>query len=211
MNNDIHVLMIKRASRGKHGGQIAFPGGKKDSEDASFLDTALRETYEEVGITPNTHNLQIIGNLPPLLSNQHKFYVVPYVATLFASPTPSHPLFTIPPIPPTPSSPSLLHSPTQPHDFPNFPPYTIQSSELDYILAPSLRELAQGYFYHSPDKAISELSLSNLHLDARASVDWVPWRGPIFILTRPCRDVLWGLSARILVELFKLMKSDIVG
>jgi 8-oxo-dGTP pyrophosphatase MutT (NUDIX family) len=38
---------------GVHSGQIAFPGGKWETEDENFSVTALRETHEEVGIHPD--------------------------------------------------------------------------------------------------------------------------------------------------------------
>ena len=42
--------MILRNPGGVHGGQIAFPGGKRDPEDETMLDTALREVREEFGL-----------------------------------------------------------------------------------------------------------------------------------------------------------------
>ena len=48
-----HVLFTQRtATLTKHAGQIAFPGGIVDAGDTSPLMTALRETHEEVGLTP---------------------------------------------------------------------------------------------------------------------------------------------------------------
>ena len=50
-NGQTHILFTKRTSHvSKHKGQISFPGGKKDEEDATLVVTALRESYEEVGI-----------------------------------------------------------------------------------------------------------------------------------------------------------------
>jgi 8-oxo-dGTP pyrophosphatase MutT (NUDIX family) len=47
---EVHVWLIKRPDTMKrHKGQIAFPGGKRDPEDATPVETALRETEEEVG------------------------------------------------------------------------------------------------------------------------------------------------------------------
>jgi 8-oxo-dGTP pyrophosphatase MutT (NUDIX family) len=48
-----HVLFTQRtATLSKHAGQIAFPGGIVDASDTGPLMTALRETHEEVGLTP---------------------------------------------------------------------------------------------------------------------------------------------------------------
>lgn len=47
------ILIIRNAYPGVHSSQIAFPGGKIEKCDASFAETALRETEEEVGIAPD--------------------------------------------------------------------------------------------------------------------------------------------------------------
>ncbi len=58
-----HVLLTKRAAHLKaHPGQIAFPGGKKDQSDNSLQETALREAFEEVGLSPQ--NVEVLGILP---------------------------------------------------------------------------------------------------------------------------------------------------
>lgn len=50
IDGKIYVLFEKRAAGIRQAGEICFPGGKKDKEDKNFLETALRETYEEIGI-----------------------------------------------------------------------------------------------------------------------------------------------------------------
>ena len=60
---DLEILLTKRSNNLKnHPGQIAFPGGKKDLIDSSPIETALRETQEEVGLNPK--NVEIIASLP---------------------------------------------------------------------------------------------------------------------------------------------------
>ncbi|MAU40701.1 MAG: CoA pyrophosphatase [Kordiimonas sp.] len=45
------VLLTQRASHlNKHAGQISFPGGRSDAQDRNAMETALRETKEEIGI-----------------------------------------------------------------------------------------------------------------------------------------------------------------
>jgi len=46
-----------------HPGQIAFPGGKQDADDASPTATALREAQEEIGLPGNI--VEALGTLPP--------------------------------------------------------------------------------------------------------------------------------------------------
>lgn len=55
------VFIMKTADGSRHGGQIAFPGGRVEPEDSSALATALRETREEIGIAPA--QLEVLGSL----------------------------------------------------------------------------------------------------------------------------------------------------
>ena len=58
------VLLTKRASGLKHHpGQIAFPGGKVDVGDDGAAGAALREAWEEIGLSPA--NVDVLGALPP--------------------------------------------------------------------------------------------------------------------------------------------------
>ena len=52
-NNESHLLFTKRTDKVEHHkGQISFPGGMNDAADGNLLDTALRESWEEMGIKP---------------------------------------------------------------------------------------------------------------------------------------------------------------
>lgn len=59
----VDVLFIKRATRAgdRWSGQMAFPGGRREKEDSTQLETAIRETKEEVGLVLTKHSF--IGNL----------------------------------------------------------------------------------------------------------------------------------------------------
>lgn len=76
-----HILYIRRTSFAgdRHGGQVAFAGGKRETSDRSLLDTALREAEEEVGIAQR--DVEVLGHI-----NHHHtvsdFQVRPYVATV---------------------------------------------------------------------------------------------------------------------------------
>jgi 8-oxo-dGTP pyrophosphatase MutT (NUDIX family) len=57
------VLLTRRTEHlNDHAGQISFPGGRTDPEDADAIATALREAREEVGIQPG--EVEVIGRLP---------------------------------------------------------------------------------------------------------------------------------------------------
>ena len=53
INGEIQVLFEKRALNIRQGGEVSFPGGRKDENDINFMVTALRETYEEIGLSQN--------------------------------------------------------------------------------------------------------------------------------------------------------------
>lgn len=78
-DNTICTVMIKRPIYdGVHSGQIAFPGGKKEENDLDLVQTALRETEEEIGVNHNSIN--IIGKLTRLYIPPSNFDVQPVVA-----------------------------------------------------------------------------------------------------------------------------------
>lgn len=68
--------LIKRPEYlGVHSGQIAFPGGKMEEEDADEVETALREAWEEVGILPE--QVKLIGRMSNLFIPTSNFLVSP--------------------------------------------------------------------------------------------------------------------------------------
>jgi 8-oxo-dGTP pyrophosphatase MutT (NUDIX family) len=73
------VLLIQRsATMRSHAGQVAFPGGATDPQDASASATALREAAEEVGLKP--HTVDVLAELPALWLPPSGFVVTPVVA-----------------------------------------------------------------------------------------------------------------------------------
>jgi 8-oxo-dGTP pyrophosphatase MutT (NUDIX family) len=78
------VLVIERAERegDPWSGQLAFPGGRRQRGDRTPLDTARRETKEEVGLSLN-RNARLLGWLPARApANSVEWIVVPYVFAL---------------------------------------------------------------------------------------------------------------------------------
>ena len=75
------VVMTEKPKHMKfHAGEISFPGGKLDSSDSNLLETALRETREEIGLTLKPD--QIIGQLEPVITLNSGFTILPFVSVL---------------------------------------------------------------------------------------------------------------------------------
>ncbi|MBW6489773.1 MAG: CoA pyrophosphatase [Lentimicrobium sp.] len=80
-HNKIATVFIKRVDyEGVHSGQIAFPGGKHESVDKGMLQTALRETKEEIGI--EIKETEVVGKLTDLYVPPSNFIISPFVAVL---------------------------------------------------------------------------------------------------------------------------------
>ena len=72
------TIMIKRPeTMNHHAGEISFPGGGWDNQDADFLDTAIRETREEIGIDISRN--QVTGQLKPVITLNSGFTIVPFI------------------------------------------------------------------------------------------------------------------------------------
>lgn len=79
---DLWLLMIERGEnpRDPWSGQMAFPGGHADPQDRTLLETAARETLEEVGI--NIRDQEFLGCLHNLEPRNAPMLVTPFVFLL---------------------------------------------------------------------------------------------------------------------------------
>ncbi|SAL47318.1 CoA pyrophosphatase [Caballeronia telluris] len=85
-DHGLSVLLTQRADHlSDHAGQISFPGGRREPEDADAAATALREAHEEVGLAPE--RVEVLGAMPDYLTGTG-FRVTPVVALV-------HPPFTL--------------------------------------------------------------------------------------------------------------------
>ena len=74
------LLFTRRASHlNTHSGQVAFPGGKRESADPDLLFTALRESREEIALPPE--RVELLGRLSDVIS-LHGILVTPYVGLI---------------------------------------------------------------------------------------------------------------------------------
>lgn len=73
------IVFIQRSLYdGVHSGQISFPGGRYEKGDPDLKYTALRETHEEIGVSPDM--VQVVGKLTDLYIPPSNYLVSPYVA-----------------------------------------------------------------------------------------------------------------------------------
>ena len=80
-DGEAHLVFIKRpATMPTHQGQIAFPGGTRESVDADLAATALREAHEEVGIDPG--GVELVGALDVIPTVATPFIVSPFIGLL---------------------------------------------------------------------------------------------------------------------------------
>ena len=84
--NEPIVVMTEKPKHMKfHAGEISFPGGKLDSNDLDLLETALRETSEEIGLSISKE--QVIGQLEPVITLNSGFLILPFVSVVDKIPT----------------------------------------------------------------------------------------------------------------------------
>lgn len=73
-DQNLNILLCERANRGKHGGQLGFPGGKIEVNE-TLEECAFRETFEEIQINSKDHLLQKINELPNCYTMSTKMMV----------------------------------------------------------------------------------------------------------------------------------------
>jgi 8-oxo-dGTP pyrophosphatase MutT (NUDIX family) len=75
-----YILFTQRTNNVKeHKGQISFPGGARQDGE-SLLDTALRESLEEVGLSPT--EVEVLGELDDTATTTSNFVVTPFVGVI---------------------------------------------------------------------------------------------------------------------------------
>ncbi|SDQ93427.1 NUDIX hydrolase [Flagellimonas zhangzhouensis] len=79
------LLILRKTYPGVHSNQIGFPGGKEERIDKTLLETALRETHEEVGVPPS--GVEVIKELSEVYIPPSNFLVQPYIG-IYPSPQP---------------------------------------------------------------------------------------------------------------------------
>ncbi|MDD3875612.1 MAG: CoA pyrophosphatase [Bacteroidales bacterium] len=83
-NSIFSVLTERNTYDGIHSGQISLPGGKQEKFDKDLIETALRESHEEIGI--QTELVNVMGTLTPIFIPPSNFWVLPVVGNIKQAP-----------------------------------------------------------------------------------------------------------------------------
>jgi 8-oxo-dGTP pyrophosphatase MutT (NUDIX family) len=83
---EAQLILTKRPEHmPSHRGEVAFPGGKLETErDASLRDAALREAHEEIGLDPTA--VDVVAELDSLTTVASRFVLTPFVGLLASRP-----------------------------------------------------------------------------------------------------------------------------
>jgi 8-oxo-dGTP pyrophosphatase MutT (NUDIX family) len=77
----LHAVFTKRRDDlSRHPGEISFPGGRRDDEDADLCETALREAEEEIGLPRDA--VELLGALPPTPTFVTNYAIYPFVGLI---------------------------------------------------------------------------------------------------------------------------------
>ncbi len=77
----IDLLLTRRTETVlAHKGQISFPGGQQETGDETLLETALRETYEEIGLEPE--RVTVLGELDDVVTSVSGFVITPFIGAV---------------------------------------------------------------------------------------------------------------------------------
>ncbi|KAL9971348.1 hypothetical protein ACROYT_G023861 [Oculina patagonica] len=78
VNSVPSVLFTLRSNQlNKHRGEVSFPGGKRDPEDKSVVDTAVREMEEELGL--EKRHVQVWAQMPAMPDRLGKIAITPVI------------------------------------------------------------------------------------------------------------------------------------
>jgi 8-oxo-dGTP pyrophosphatase MutT (NUDIX family) len=76
--NGVELLFTRRTDTVlTHKGQISFPGGQQEERDVETVETALRESYEEIGLEPS--RVTVLGELDDVFTSVSSFVITPVV------------------------------------------------------------------------------------------------------------------------------------
>ncbi|MCJ7554277.1 MAG: CoA pyrophosphatase [Ignavibacteriaceae bacterium] len=184
IEDQLHILFEKRAAGIRQGGEVSFPGGQFDPDkDKTFLNTAIRETREELGITEE--QIEIITKFGTLVAPMGltidaflAFINITSLSELKIDQTEVEKIFTLPLSYFMENDPEIFYSRLEIHTVDN------DANGKSIELLP-VKKFGLPEFYSSP---------------------WKNGKYRVIVYnTEP--DVLWGLTAEIVYELSRILKD----
>ena len=95
LGTELHVIFTKRTTLvTMQQGHISFPGGRREPGDRDLLATALRESYEEIGLDPR--RVEIFGRIDDFFTRNGQIFIAGFIGLIdpLASPYPWRPAET---------------------------------------------------------------------------------------------------------------------
>ena len=81
LGNDLHVIFTKRTMHmSMQQGHVSFPGGRREPGDKDLLETALRESHEEIGLDPQ--HVEILGRIDDFSTRDGKIFIAGFVGLI---------------------------------------------------------------------------------------------------------------------------------
>ena len=178
IQDEYHIILEERGSSIKQGGEICFPGGKREEDEPIEL-TAVRETTEEIGIPGE--RIQIVGQLDTVVASMGAVIDVFVGVTdmdvmqLTINPTEVERVFTLP---------LSYFKNNQPEE------YSV------------MVQVHSSYRDTETDKEVVLLPVEELGLPSRYHTPWGGYKNKIFVYRTP-EGIIWGITARILYDFCK--------
>ncbi len=185
LSGELHFLFEKRSEGIRQGGEVSFPGGEFNrSIDSSLMETALRETYEELGLTEDKIEvIEKFGTLVAPMGLTIDVYVgllkINYIDACNPDRSEVEGLFTIP---------VQYFLDNEPEIY--FSKLEIHTSDID----------EQG-------DIIELLPVARLGLPKYYSQPWTNGSYRV-IVYKTSPDIIWGLTAEIVFEFCNLIKGS---
>ena len=186
LDNTEFVLFEKRSTSVRQPGEVSFPGGHFDSRyDNDFLSTAIRETYEELGIDKNI--IDVLGSIGTLVAPMGvivEAYLgilnIKSLNELKIDPKEVERVFVVP-----------LE-------------YFINNKPDEYFTRLELHP----YLTKEDGEKVELLPVKELGLPEKYSLPWTSGKHRVLVY-RTSEEIIWGITAELIFELSNKLKEQI--
>lgn len=183
-NGEIYIILEKRASHIRQGDEISFPGGHfSRTEDKNTQDTAIRETSEELCISPQT--IEVLGQLDSLVAPIGSIIDVFIGELQLDEQTPIVPNLS--------EVQSILKIPLS---------YFLENDPETYKVKLDIKP----YHYNENGELITTFPAQKLNVPSRYHK---PWGGKLqnIYVYKFKDEIIWGITAEILYEMIKIWRK----